>query len=68
MKLTLVHEHKLPTGVLGLALAPDGSEAFAACADGALYWVELATGDNEPFDEKHPSFASGCVLLPTARR
>jgi len=50
--------------VLGLALAPDGSEAFAACADGALYWVELATGDTNRSTKKHPSFASGCVLLP----
>jgi WD40 repeat protein len=64
MKLTLAHDHKLPAGVLGLAITPDGSRAFAACADGALYAVETATGKAEPFEEKHPSFASGCVLLP----
>ena len=67
MKLTLAHDHKLPTGVLGLALAPDGSQAFAACADGALYVVDLASGNADAFAEKHSSFASGCVLLPDGR-
>jgi WD40 repeat protein len=67
MKLTLEHEHELPTGVLGLALTPDGDEAFAACADGVVYFVDLETGDAAPFAEKHPSFASGCVLLPDGK-
>jgi WD40 repeat protein len=67
MKLILAHDHKLPTGVLGLAIAPDGSRAFAACADGALYEVDPATGKAEPFADKHESFASGCVLLPDGR-
>jgi len=67
MNLTLAHEHKLPTGVLGLAITPDGSRAFAACADGALYAVDLATGRAEGFEEKHQSFASGCVLLSDGR-
>ncbi len=67
MKLTLVHDHTLPAGVLGLALLPDGSRALAACADGALYAVDLASGQAEPFEETHSSFASGCVLLPDGR-
>lgn len=67
MKLTLAHDHKLPTGALGLALAPDGSRAFAACADGVLYAVDLESGKADTFAEKHASFASGCVLLPDGR-
>src|SRR5437868_3094637 len=64
MKLTLAHDHTLPTGALGLAITPDGSHAFVACADGALYAVDTASGMAEPFDARHQSFASGCVLLP----
>ncbi len=67
MKLTLAHDHKLPTGALGLAITPDGSRAFAACADGALYNVDTASGKAEAFEEKHQSYASGCVLLPDGR-
>lgn len=67
MKLTLVHDHPLPTGVLGLAVLPDGSRAFAACADGMIYSVEIPSGKAEAFEEKHPSYASGCVLLPDGR-
>src|SRR6266571_7864216 len=67
MKLTLAHDHKLPTGVLGLAITPDGSRAFAACADGALYAVDTESGKAETFEEKHQSFASGCMLLPDGR-
>ncbi len=67
MKLSLEHDHQLATGVLGLAITPDGREAYAACADGVIYHVELQTGDSRRFDEKHQSFASGCVLLPDGR-
>ena len=67
MKLTRLNDYTLPTGVLGLAVAPDGSRAFAACADGALYDVDMASGKSEPFEERHPSFASGCVLLPDGK-
>ena len=67
MKLTLAHDHTLPAGVLGLALAPDGSRVLAACVDGALYAVDPATGQAEAFGERHASFASGCVLLPDGR-
>jgi WD40 repeat protein len=67
MKLTLAHDYKLPTGVLGLAVSPDGTRAFAACADGAVYVVNLADGKAEPFEGKHPSYATGCVLLPNGK-
>ena len=67
MKLTLDHDHKLPTGALGLAITPDGRRAFAACSDGALYSVDTTSGKAEPFAEKHSSYASGCVLLPDGR-
>ncbi len=64
MKLTLDLDVKLPAGALGLAIVPDGSAAFAACADGAIHSVDLDTGETDPFTEKHASFASACVLLP----
>jgi WD40 repeat protein len=67
MKLTLAHDHKLPTGVLGLAVTPDGRRAFAACADGAVFAVNLADGKADAFEGKHQSFASGCVLLPDGK-
>ncbi|MCW5558331.1 MAG: hypothetical protein KIT22_10930 [Verrucomicrobiae bacterium] len=67
MKLTSTKEHSLPTGVLGLAITPEGGRAFAACADGAIYAVDIDTGNAEPFESRHPSFASGCVLLPDGR-
>lgn len=67
MKLALAHDHTLPTGVLGMALAPDGTRAWAACADGTLREVRLATGEARVYDGRHESFASGCVLLPEGR-
>ena len=67
MNLKLEHDHKLPTGVLGLAVAADGKRAFAACADGAVHRVEMESGKTEVFEEKHGSFASGCVLLPDGK-
>ena len=67
MKLTRTHDHFLPSGVLGLAVTPDGSRVFASCADGAIYDVDAASGKAVPFAEKHASFASGCVLLPDGK-
>jgi WD40 repeat protein len=67
MKFTLAHEHSLPTGALGLAVTPDGSRAFVACADGATYAVDTETGKAEAFEEKHQSYANSCVLLPDGR-
>jgi WD40 repeat protein len=67
MKLALAHDYKLPTGVLGLAVSPDGTRAFATCIDGALYGVDLASGQADPFAGTHGSFAAGCALLPDER-
>ncbi len=67
MKLSLANDHKLPTGVLGLAILKDGSRAFAACADGTVQAVDLASGKAEAFEAKHESFASGCVVLPEGK-
>ena len=67
MKLSLAHDHTLPTGVLGLALTPDGSRAFVSCVDGSIQSVETASGSARPFDTSHGSYASGCVLLPEGR-
>lgn len=62
MKLAKTKDLKLPTGVLGLALGE--GKLYAACMDGAVYAVDPAADDARPFDERHGSFASGCVLLP----
>lgn len=67
MKLTLTHDHKLPTGVLGLDFTPDGSRAFAACVDGHVYNVDMATGQAELLEGTHQSYATGCALLPGAK-
>jgi len=63
VKIEKKRDLTLPTGVLGLALAHDSAKLFAACMDGHIYEVEVATGAASPFSAKHTSFASGCVLL-----
>ena len=45
MKLTLLHDSVLATGVFGLALAPDGGRAFAACADGRVVRIDPPSGE-----------------------
>lgn len=67
MKLTRTQNHSLPTGALGLAISPDAMRAFAACADGALYTVNMDRGKAEAFEARHSSYASGCVLLPDGK-
>jgi WD40 repeat protein len=67
MKLSLAHDVTLPTGVLGLAVEAKGERAFAACADGSICSVDLASGETQTFEGRHRSFASGCVLLPDGR-
>jgi WD40 repeat protein len=62
MKLAKTKDLKLPSGVLGLAFGE--GKLYAACMDGAAYVVDPAKGDVRPFDERHGSFASGCVFLP----
>ena len=44
MKLTLLHDHALATGAFGLAIAPDGLRAYAACADGSAQTPIDVTG------------------------
>ena len=61
MKLAKIKDLKLPTGVLGLAVAD--KQLFAACMDGAVYAVDPNKGGPTAFPEKHGSFASGVVLL-----
>lgn len=67
MKFALAHDHHVPTGVLGLDVLPDASMAVAASADGTIYRVDLTSGDTQPLQQKHASFASACVLLPNGR-
>lgn len=67
MKLALVHDHQLPTGVLGLAQVPNGDFVYAACADGTVRRLDRGTGASDVFEGRHDSFASGCVLLPDGR-
>ena len=67
MKLALIHDHKLPTGVLGLAVTPDGSQAFASCMDGKIYAVNTVSGETKAFEDGHASFASGCALSPDGK-
>jgi WD40 repeat protein len=67
MKLTSHKDHFLPTGVLGLAIAPDGSQAVAACVDGSVHAVNLGNGQSAAMSGVHSSYASGCVLLPDGK-
>lgn len=67
MKLNLEHDRKLPTGVLGLTITPDGRRAFAACVDGSIMALDPASGEMRTFPERHGSYASGCALLPDGR-
>lgn len=67
MKLTLQHDHTLATGVLGLAITPDGGRAYATCADGRVVSLDTAGGTETPLAGTHGSYASGCVLLPDGR-
>ncbi|MFO0811540.1 MAG: WD40 repeat domain-containing protein [Gemmataceae bacterium] len=75
MKLEKTTDLRLPTGVLGLAVGEarraDASTLatalYAACMDGVIYAVDPASGTLTPFEGKHASFASGCVLTPDGR-
>ncbi|WP_395747031.1 WD40 repeat domain-containing protein [Prosthecobacter sp.] len=67
MKLTRTKQYELPFGVMGLAATPDGSQVYAACMDGSVHAVEMATGKTEVFEKKHDAYGSGCVLLPDGR-
>jgi len=67
VKLTKDKDLSLPTGVLGLAAAADGTRLYAACMDGALYECDPMAGKVSPFADRHGSYASGCVLLPDGK-
>src|SRR5688572_11928367 len=67
MKLSLAYDHKVDTGILGLAVDATGDRVFAACVDGAIYEVDVASGRAKAFDARHESYASGCVLLPDGK-
>ena len=59
--LKAVKEVKLPTGVLGLDVSPDGKTVFVSCVDGGVFRIELESGAKEKIGE-HDSYASGAVL------
>jgi WD40 repeat protein len=67
MKLTLLHDSALATGVFGLALSPDGSRAYAGCADGRVIRIDPVSGEQVALAGAHDSYASGCVLLPDGK-
>ena len=67
MKFEKPRDISLPTGVLGLAAAPDASRLCAACMDGRIFEVDPASGATVAFAAKHASYASGCVLQPDGK-
>jgi WD40 repeat protein len=67
MKLEKPRDITLPTGVLGLAASPDGARLYAACMDGKIFQVDVASGETAALDAAHASFASGCVVLPDGK-
>lgn len=64
--VALVGEIKLPTAALGIAATPDGDRAFAACLDGGIYEIDVASGNRDRIG-RHESYASGVCLLPNAQ-
>lgn len=67
MKLTLVHDHFVPAGALGLAITDDAANGYVACADGGVYSVNVGTGKAEMFESRHSSYATSCVLAAQKR-
>ena len=53
---------KLPSAVLGLDVSPDARTLYAACMDGGIYVVDVATDAYERIG-RHERYASGAVLL-----
>ena len=66
MKLEKLRDLTLPTAVLGLSASSDSERLYAACIDGAIYEVEVASGAATPFLEKHTSYASGALVVPNS--
>jgi len=63
----LLQEWKLPSSVLGLAMAPDLQKFYAACMDGGIYEVIAGKGGQHQIG-KHSSYASSVHLLPDGER
>ena len=59
LKTTRTTDFKVPTGVLGAALSPDGESLFAACMDG-VYRTSLTDKSVERIGE-HSSYVSSAV-------
>ena len=66
LQVRKLHGHKLPMGVLGADISPDGETIYAACMDGA-YELDLRTGRHELLT-RHESFVSGAALLKKANQ
>ena len=66
MKLEKPRDIALPTGVLGLASAPDGSRLYAACMDGLVYEVDVPSGNATAYLGKH--MRAALQQLETERR
>ena len=54
--------HRLPTGVLDIAIDADGTEVYAACMDG-VYRLNVRSGEHRRLTG-HRSYSSGVVCLP----
>jgi hypothetical protein len=67
MKFQKPRELTIPSGPLGLAVAPDGQKLYAACMDGQIWEVDVTTGAHTAFADKHGSYGSGCALLPDGK-
>ncbi len=63
VKLTLIKDIKLPTGVYSIDAYPKSGDLFAACFDGGIYRVSPETGAYKLLG-KHESYASGVRVLP----
>ena len=64
MKFQKPRELTIPSGPLGLAVAPDGQRLYAGCMDGQIWEVDVASGAHTAFADQHGSYVSGCFLLP----
>lgn len=58
---------KVPAGVLGCDATPDGQTLYAACIDGGIYRVDVASKKHEKIGQ-HESYASALVTLPQSSR
>ena len=54
---------KLPSTVLGLDRSADAGHLYAACMDGGVYQLDVASGAAELLT-RHDSYASGVSLVP----